>query len=93
MKQTAVDWLFKEIYGDTGHIGSYTTDGKDAFEAFEKAKAMEREQTKDAYKVGFNYRDEFNWEGDSPWEDKAHFNDNEQEFQKYYNETYKGGEK
>jgi hypothetical protein len=53
MKQTAVDWLFKQIYGDTGHIGSYTTEGKDAFEAFKKAKAMEREQRLQDFKEGF----------------------------------------
>ena len=51
-KQTAVEWLFQQIYGDTGHIGSYTTDGKDAFEAFEKAKALEQWQIEQAYDKG-----------------------------------------
>ena len=75
-KQTAVEWLFKQIYGDTGHIGSYTTDGKDAFEAFEKAKAMEREQIIKAFCEGYDH-DGDNYDG-------AEIS--------YYNETYKGGE-
>ena len=54
-KQTAVEWLFQQIYGDTGHIGSYTTDGKDAFEAFEQAKEMEREQINNAFDDGVGH--------------------------------------
>ena len=41
---TAVERLFKEIYGETGHIGSYTTKGTDAHEALLKAIEMEKEQ-------------------------------------------------
>lgn len=75
-KQTAVEWLFQQIYGDTGHIGSYTTDGKDAFEAFEQAKAMEREQIIKAFCEGYDHDgDNYDWA-------EVH----------YYNETYKGGE-
>lgn len=79
-KETAVEWLFQQIYGDTGHIGSYTTDGKDAFEAFEQAKEQEREQILNAYREGRTDqqagRDEY-------------FNRTSVQ---YYNETYKGGE-
>ena len=75
-KQTAVEWLFQQIYGDTGHIGSYTTDGKDAFEAFEKAKAMERWQIEQAYDRGHHNC----------------FHGRHGKHKEYYNETYKGGE-
>ena len=88
-KQTAVEWLFQQIYGDTGHIGSYTTDGKDAFEAFEKAKAMEREQHKTSFNKGYdrrNYIHDFEYGGVEYWEEEP------KEFEQYYNETYKGGE-
>lgn len=51
-EQTAVEWLFKQIYGETGHIGSYTVDGKDASEAFLTASAMERQQLMDAFDDG-----------------------------------------
>jgi hypothetical protein len=51
-EQTAVEWLFKQIYGDTGHIGAYTVDGKDASEAFLTASAMERQQIMDAFDDG-----------------------------------------
>ena len=51
-KQTAVEWLFKEIYGDSGHIGAYTVDGKDANEALEQAKEMERKQIHAAFDSG-----------------------------------------
>jgi hypothetical protein len=80
MKQTAVEWLFKQIYGDTGHIGSYTTEGKDAFEAFEKAKEMEREQIIEAYGQGM--MDEIDHRLDDIDIPSPEY---------YYNETY-GGE-
>jgi hypothetical protein len=57
MKQTAVEWLFKQIYGETNYINSYTTDGKDAIEAFEKAKEMERAQRIEDYNNGHNDRE------------------------------------
>lgn len=83
-KQTAVEWLFKEIYGETGHIGSYTTHGKDAFEALEKAKAMEREQIEHAFDVGYGSA------SDAPPVKYPHLEYHEAS--EYYNETYKGGE-
>lgn len=49
---TAVEWLFKQIYGNTGHIGAYTVDGKDASEAFLNASAMERQQIMNAFDDG-----------------------------------------
>lgn len=52
---------------------------------------MEREQIKESYKAGFNLRDTFNWECDAPWDTEADLKHNEQEFDKYYIETYKGG--
>ena len=80
-KETAIEWLISELNG-------YDED----CEIFQIAKAMEREQIKQSYIAGFNYRDTFNWECDAPWEAKEDFKHNEQEFEKYYNETYKGGE-
>ena len=78
-KQTAVEWLFQQIYGDTGHIGSYTTDGKDAFEAFEKAKAMEREQIIEAFDEGQEYEYQYHVNGTPKFDSET-----------YFNETYKG---
>jgi hypothetical protein len=41
-KNTAVEWLFTEIYGENNYINSYTTNGTDAIEALEKAKKIEK---------------------------------------------------
>jgi hypothetical protein len=49
-QQTAVQWLFNKIYGETGHIGSYTVNGEDAFVAYQTALNMERSQISDAFK-------------------------------------------
>ena len=76
-KQTAVEFLFKQIYGDTGHIGSFTTEGKDAYEAFQQAIEMEREQIIDAHLTGLIH----------PLEKEA-----TKQATEYYTETYKGGE-
>lgn len=87
-KQTAVEFLFKQIYGDTGHIGSFTTEGKDAYEAFQQAIQMERSQIKEAQ------MDMFHKLNDIPC-DAAYLEKREvaETFcKKYYNETYKGGE-
>ena len=85
-KQTAVEWFFSELERMQYFIGN------DMLEAYKQAKAMEREQIKESYKAGFNYRDTFNWECDAPWDTEADLKHNEQEFEKYYIETYKGGE-
>ena len=82
-KQTAVEWLEKRFYFTKGQLIDID---------FETAKAMEREQIKESYKAGFNYRDSFNWECDAPWDSKSDLEHNEQAFEKYYHETYKGGE-
>jgi hypothetical protein len=85
-KQTAVEFLFKQIYGDTGHIGSFTTEGKDAYEAFQQAIEMERSQIKEAQ------MDMFHKLNDIPC-DAAYLEKREvaETFcKKYYNETYGG---
>ena len=64
MKQTAVEWLFDNLN---------ITGGSDDMKAFEKAKAMEKEQMILIYKAAF--QDGFNGELF--------------EFEKYYNETFK----
>ena len=88
-KQTAVEWLVEQMINQLDiRIENITT----GIELFEQAKAMEREQIKQSYIAGFNYRDTFNWECDAPWDTIADLKHNEQEFDKYYNETYKGGE-
>ena len=53
-----------------------------------QAKAMEKEQIKDAYKAGFAYRDTWQWEMDIDW-DTHSTNENNEAFEQYYNETYK----
>ena len=87
-KQTAVEWLLVKIC----MLGVSDGDGLNIDEIIDQAKAMEREQIKESYKAGFNYRDTFNWECDAPWDTKADLKHNEQEFDKYYINTYKGGE-
>ena len=88
-KNTAVEWLVTEL---RNQIAGGTLDAIAISKLKMQAKAMEREQIKESYKAGFNYRDTFNWECDAPWEAKEDFKHNEQEFDKYYIETYKGGE-
>lgn len=51
-EETAVEWLFKEIYGDTGYIYSYTANRNDAFTALKTAKRIFREQIEAAYNAG-----------------------------------------
>jgi hypothetical protein len=56
-KETAVDFLFKSIYGETGHFDAYTTQGTPAYDAYKQAKAMEKEQIIDAHWDGSIYWD------------------------------------
>ena len=70
----------------------YNADSRAFLDEMSKCLELERQQIKESYKAGFNYRDTFNWECDAPWETKEDLNHNEQEFERYYNETYKGGE-
>jgi hypothetical protein len=51
-KETAVDFLFKSIYGETGHFDAYTTQGTPAYDAYKEAKSMEREEILQAYREG-----------------------------------------
>ena len=88
-KNTAVEWLVTEL---RNQIAEGTLDAIAISKLKMQAKAMEREQIKESYKAGFNYRDTFNWECDAPWDTEADLKHNEQEFDKYYIETYKGGE-
>ena len=88
-KNTAVEWLVTEL---RNQIAEGTLDAITISKLKMQAKAMEREQIKESYKAGFNYRDTFNWECDAPWDTEADLKHNEQEFDKYYIETYKGGE-
>jgi len=88
-KQTAVEFLFKQIYGDTGHIGSFTTEGKDAYEAFQRAIEMEREQIENAFNV-----EKIKWVTKIHEDGKVSLS-NEIAYPNgdaYYNETYKQGE-
>lgn len=50
-KQTAVDWLKKELeeYGSNSHL---SLDWTTFDELIEQAKAMEKEQISEAYKIG-----------------------------------------
>ena len=68
-KQTAVEWLYSEF--NKCIIGRSEKSG---IEILQQAKAMEKEQKKDAYRVG-------RIDGDIPFE----FNHT---FEKYYEETY-----
>ena len=65
----------------------HTARGRQFMQDMSECLEQERQQIKESYKAGFNYRDTFNWEGDTPWQ-----LEDEPEFDKYYNETYKGGE-
>lgn len=78
MKQTAVEWLFEQ----------YVNKSIITLEDIEQAKEMEKEQIKDSYKEGFAYRDTWNWELNVDW-DKDIKEENENEFEQYYNETFK----
>lgn len=69
MKQTAVEWLVEQI--TNGDIS--------ARQAFQQAKAMEKEQIVDAYEIGFA----------DAWDDARY--DNEPKYataEQYYKETY-----
>ena len=70
----------------------HTARGRQFMQEMSECLEQEREQIKESYKAGFNLRDSFNWECDAPWDTEADLKHNEQEFEKYYIETYKGGE-
>jgi len=81
MKDTAVKFLIDEIscrfiISEELRIAMY------------KAIEMEKEQMKDSYKQGFAYRDTWNWELEVDWDEDS-TQENNQEFEQYYNETFK----
>jgi hypothetical protein len=76
--KTAVEWLFEQ----------YVNKSIITIKDIEQAKEMEKEQMKDSYKQGFAYRDTWNWELDVDW-DKDSTQENNQEFEQYYNKTFK----
>ena len=81
MKQTAVEWLFEKLWNTN----------KDKFTWYailKQAKEMEKEQMKDSYKQGFAYRDTWNWELDVNWDEDS-TQENNQEFEQFYNATFK----
>jgi hypothetical protein len=82
MKQTAVEWLIDEYFGG---IDNCTPDFRFHIQ---QAKEMEKEQMKDSYKKGFAYRDTWNWELNVDWDEDS-TKENENEFEQYYNETFK----
>ena len=65
MKQTAVEWLFEQ----------YVNKSIITLEDIEQAKAMEKEQIKNAYSTGYN--------------DKATDNPDRETSKQYYNQTFK----
>jgi len=64
MKQTAVEWLEKKFYFTNGQLIDID---------FEQAKAMEKEQIKDAYQKGFI----------------RELGNRDEDAEQYYNETFK----
>jgi hypothetical protein len=76
--KTAVEWLIQEWQILEAQLPQWL---------IEQVKQMEKEQMKDSYKQGFAYRDTWNWELDVDW-DKDSTQENNQEFEQYYNETF-----
>jgi len=79
-KQTAVEWLEKEVNG-TFYVAQASEMAKRFNKIFEEAKVMEREQIEMAYKQG--RFDEIDAMDDLAFKPIA---------ERYYNETYKGAE-
>lgn len=82
-KQTAVEWLFKQLegyeYNRIKRKNSLADSIKHLEYLKEKAKAMEKEQIEDGYQAGLWCPNHL--EITKPWAEQ------------YYNKTYKGGEK
>jgi hypothetical protein len=81
---TAIDWLLENLITEPFSEADFEHNSN----CWDKAKEMEKEQMKDSYKQGFAYRDTWNWELDVDW-DKDSTQENNQEFEQYYNETFK----
>ena len=87
--RTAVQAVFSDLEEMHPQLFNvYTTEGKEFINHFHKYLAIEKEQMKDSYKQGFAYRDTWNWELDVDWDEDS-TQENNQEFEQYYNETYK----
>jgi hypothetical protein len=87
--KTAVQQVFSELEAlFPNYFNVYTTEGKEFINHFHKYLAMEKEQMKDSYKQGFAYRDTWNWELEVDWDEDS-TQENNQEFEQYYNETFK----
>jgi hypothetical protein len=86
-KQTAVEWLNSEVERLTTKAGIHLSwEMMDSI--IRQAKQMEKEQMKDSYKKGFSYRDTWNCELNVDWNEDS-TKENENEFEQYYNETFK----
>lgn len=59
------------------------------YEVYEK-ETIGKHGIKKAFIAGFALRDSYGWEGEVDWTEQSHFIFNENEFEKYYNETYGG---
>ena len=87
--RTAVQAVFSDLEEMHPQLFNvYTTEGKEFINHFHKYLAIEKEQMKDSYKQGFAYRDTWNWELDVDWDEDS-TQENNQEFEQYYNETFK----
>jgi hypothetical protein len=78
---TAVEWLADELKKNHG------IDLR-LYDEFNQSKKMEKKQIKDSYKKGFSYRDTWNWELNVDWNEDS-TKENENEFEQYYNKTFK----
>jgi hypothetical protein len=87
--KTALQEAFSELESlHPSLFDIYTQQGREFVNHFHKFLEMEKEQMKDSYKKGFSYRDTWNWELNVDWNEDLK-EENENEFKKYYNETFK----
>lgn len=80
-KKTAVEWLYKRLERMIPRTALYNIDKK---QYLKQAKAMEREQIIEAWENGYSSN-----EGISTYGYSDRYQNTSE---KYYNETYKGGE-
>jgi hypothetical protein len=84
--KTAIEYIKEKLLSDEYWYEKLTFE-----EIINQAKEMEKQQMKDSYKQGFAYRDTWNWELDVDWDEDS-TQENNQEFEQYYNETFKSDE-
>ena len=85
-KKTAVDYLLKEISEILGEVSTHGLQNLLLIDAYNKAKAIEKEQIIDARVNGFASSAE-GWNGEVPcmkWSEMVR----ETKCEEYYNETY-----